>query len=204
MKEDFNNKVEEIDELVSEEVIEETPIIEEPFEYETEIPLPDEEDIPEEEQIQYSMTDLLDELTAERDEYKNKYLLALADFDNYKKRSKNAFTTFETAGMTKVLLSMFQVMDDFERAIKMNENNEDIESIKSGFELIYKRIMTSFESMNVKKIDTENQDFDTDYHEAVTMFDGTEEQKNKVVDCVQTGYTLNDKVIRHAKVVVGK
>lgn len=171
------------------------------------IPFPEEEcpvEVEDEMELgHHTFTALIDEIQAERDEYKNKYLLALADFDNYKKRMKSFIPSYETSGMTKVLLGMFQVMDDLERAIKMNKNNDDAESLKEGFELIYKKFISTLESMDVKMIDTDNVEFNTDYHEAVTMFAGTEEQKNKVVDCVQTGYTLKDKVIRHSKVVVG-
>lgn len=185
-----------LEEQITEEQIMEVPPIDEEALLDAGVSL-------EEMEEQYTFNDLVDELIEERDSYKNKYLLALADFDNYKKRIQNTMPTFEKSGMTKVLLSMFQIVDDLERAIKMNENNEDVESLKNGFELIYKKFISSFESLDVKMIETIDKDFDTDYHEAVTMFAGTEEQKNKVVDCVQTGYTLNDKVIRHAKVVVG-
>lgn len=185
-----------LEEQITEEQIMEVPPIDEEALLDAGVSL-------EEMEEQYTFNDLVDELIEERDSYKNKYLLALADFDNYKKRIQNMMPSFEKSGMTKVLLSMFQIVDDLERAIKMNENNEDVESLKNGFELIYKKFISSFESLDVKMIETVDKDFDTDYHEAVTMFAGTEEQKNKVVDCVQTGYTLNDKVIRHAKVVVG-
>lgn len=183
--------------------------VEEPWMDIQEVPVPESEDVYDEELNpedfgQPSITALIDELEAEKTEFKNKYLLALADFDNYKKRMQNIYPTYERSGMVKVLTGMFQIVDDLERAIKMNESNEDIESLKNGFELIYKKFMTTFETLGVKKIETEDTVFNTDYHEAVTLFPGSEEQKNMVVECMQTGYTLDDKVIRHSKVVVGQ
>ena len=100
---------------------------------------------------------------------------------------------------------MLPVIDDMERAIANSENTDDVDALKEGMKLIYQKTNKILESIGVKKINTENADFDTNYHEAVAMVPGMgDEKKGKVLDCVQAGYTLNDKVIRHAKVAVGQ
>ena len=98
---------------------------------------------------------------------------------------------------------MFPIIDDFERAIKTNENSEDIESLKNGYTILYDKFISVLNSIGIKKIDTTDAEFNTDYHEAVVSVPGNEENKNKVIECIETGYTYNDTVIRHAKVAVG-
>lgn len=148
--------------------------------------------------------DIIDDLTAQRDDYKDKYLRQVAELDNYKKRNTKDIKLMLHNTKCNVLTNVLNIVDDFENAIKMNKTNEDIESIKTGFDMIYNKFINTLNSLDVKKIETDGADFTTDYHEAVVMFDGTEEQHNKVIDCVQTGYMLGDTVLRHAKVVVGK
>ena len=98
---------------------------------------------------------------------------------------------------------MLPILDDFERALA--DKTEDSTAIKEGFELIYKKFLKVLENIGVKKIDTDGKDFNVDYHEAIAMVPGMgDDKKGKIIDCVQTGYTLNDKVIRHAKVAVGQ
>ena len=106
-------------------------------------------------------------------------------------------------GGEKTITAILPVLDDFERAIA--DTNSDAKAIREGMELIYKKFTKTLEGLGVKKIDTKDKDFDTDVMEAIAMVPGqSDDKKGKVIDCVQTGYTLNDKVIRHAKVAVGQ
>lgn len=137
---------------------------------------------------------------------KNDQILRLhAEFDNYRKRTlKEKMELTKSAGES-LLINILPVIDDFERAMKATENATEIEPVKEGIELIYKRF-TDFVRMNgVKEIDAKEKEFDTDLHEAITKIPSpTDDMKGKVVDVVQKGYTLNDKVIRFAKVVIGE
>lgn len=134
---------------------------------------------------------------------KDKYLRTLAEFDNYKKRTLKEKAELILNGSEKTVTAILPVLDDFERALK--DKSEDPKAIRKGVEMIFNKFEKALEGLGVKKIDTSDKDFDTDYHEAVAMVPGQpDEKKGKVIDCVQTGYTLNDKVIRHAKVAVGQ
>lgn len=134
---------------------------------------------------------------------KDKYLRTLAEFDNYKKRTLKEKAELILNGSEKTVTAILPILDDFERALK--DKSEDPKAIRKGVEMIFNKFEKALESLGVKKIDTADKDFDTDYHEAVAMVPGQpDEKKGKVIDCVQTGYTLNDKVIRHAKVAVGQ
>lgn len=134
---------------------------------------------------------------------KDKYLRTLAEFDNYKKRTLKEKAELILNGSEKTVTAILPVLDDFERALK--DKSEDPKAIRKGVEMIFNKFEKALEGLGVKKIDTADKDFDTDYHEAVAMVPGQpDEKKGKVIDCVQTGYTLNDKVIRHAKVAVGQ
>ncbi len=134
---------------------------------------------------------------------KDKYLRAIAEFDNYKKRTLKEKAELLLNGSEKTVTSILPVLDDFERALA--DNNDDPKAIKEGITLIYNKFIKTLETLGVKKIDTDGKDFDVDYHEAVAMVPGMgDDKKGKVIDCVQTGYQLNDKVIRHAKVAVGQ
>lgn len=136
---------------------------------------------------------------------KDKYLRSVAEFDNYRKRTLKEKTELILNGSEKAIQAFLPVIDDMERAIENSEKTEDIEVIKEGMRLIYQKTVKVMESLGVKKIDITDVDFNTDYHEAVAMVPGMEDdKKGKVLDCIQQGYTLNDKVIRHAKVAVGQ
>lgn len=134
---------------------------------------------------------------------KDKYLRTVAEFDNYKKRTLKEKAELILNGGEKTVTAILPVLDDFERALA--DKTEDAVAIKEGMELIFKKFVKSLESLGVKKIETEDKTFDVDFHEAIAMVPGVgDDKKGKVIDCVQTGYTLNDKVIRHAKVAVGQ
>lgn len=144
-----------------------------------------------------------EQLQQQVDELKDRYLREVAEFDNYKKRTLKEKAELILNGGEKTVTAILPVLDDFERALA--NNNEDAKTIKEGMELIYKKFVKSLESLGVKKIDTKDKDFTTDNMEAIAMVPGLgDDKKGKVVDCVQAGYTLNDKVIRHAKVAVGQ
>jgi molecular chaperone GrpE len=138
-------------------------------------------------------------------ELNDKNLRLMAEFDNYRKRTlKERMDLLKTAG-EKVLVDMLPLVDDFERGLKVMETSEDVQAVKDGVELIYSKFTAFLLQNGVKPIETENQTFDTQFHEAITTFPApSEELKGKIIDCVAKGYTLNDKVIRFAKVVVGE
>ena len=148
----------------------------------------------------------LDPLTAaqnEAEQWKDKYIRLVAEFENYKKRTLKEKSELILNGSEKTVAAILPILDDFERATA--DKTEDPQAIKEGFELIYKKFLKTLETLGVNKIETDNADFNVDYHEAIAMVPGMgDDKKGKVIDCVQTGYTLNDKVIRHAKVAVGQ
>jgi molecular chaperone GrpE len=147
--------------------------------------------------------DPLEKANKEIADLKDKYLRILAEFDNYKKRTLKEKAELILNGSEKTVVAVLPVLDDFERALK--DKSEDPKAIKEGVKMIFNKFVKALESLGVKKIDTQDKDFDTDFHEAVAMVPGMgDDKKGKVIDCVQTGYTLNDKVIRHAKVAVGQ
>lgn len=139
------------------------------------------------------------------EEQKDKYLRLSAEFDNYRKRTMKEKSELILNGGEKSLSSILPVVDDFERAIKTMETATDVQAVKEGVELIYNKFMATLAQNGVKVIETKDQPLNTDYHEAIAVIPApSEAQKGKILDCVQTGYTLNDKVLRHAKVVVGE
>jgi len=148
----------------------------------------------------------LDPLAAaqnDAEQWKDKYIRLVAEFDNYKKRTLKEKSELILNGSEKTVAAILPILDDFERATA--DKTEDPQAIKEGYELIYKKFLKALETLGVNKIKTDNADFDVDYHEAIAMVPGMgDDKKGKVIDCVQTGYTLNDKVIRHAKVAVGQ
>ena len=147
----------------------------------------------------------LEDAQAVIEEQKDKYLRLSAEFDNYRKRTMKEKAELILNGGEKSISSILPVIDDFERAIKTMETAKDVKAVKEGVELIYNNFMAVMAQNGVKVIETKDQPLDTDYHEAIAVIPApSEEQKGKILDCVQTGYTLNDKVIRHAKVVVGE
>lgn len=138
-------------------------------------------------------------------ELKDKYLRSVAEFDNYRKRTLKEKAELILNGGEKTISAILPVLDDMERAIANGEKTEDPKVLREGMELIYAKFQKVLEGLGVKKIDTEDADFDTDVHEAVAMVPGMgDNKKGKVLDCIQTGYMLNEKVIRHAKVAVGQ
>ncbi len=147
----------------------------------------------------------LAELTERCADLADKNLRMMAEFDNFRRRTaKEKIELQKTAG-ERIFTDMLPLVDDFERAKAAMQQTEDIESIRQGIDLIYNKFITFLEKNDVKQIDTTDADFDTDFHEAITQFPApTPEQKGKVIDCTQKGYTLGEKVIRYAKVVVGE
>ncbi len=135
----------------------------------------------------------------------DKYLRLSAEFDNYRKRTlKEKMELTKSAG-EQILVNILPVMDNFERAMKSVEDAKDIEAVKEGIMHIYKNFAEFLKQNGVAEIDSSNAVFDTDLHEALTKIPApSEELKGKVVDCIEKGYKLNDKVIRYAKVVVGE
>jgi molecular chaperone GrpE len=144
-------------------------------------------------------------LEKELAEQKDKFLRLFAEFDNYKKRNaKERIELFATAGK-EIIVEFLPILDDFERAIKSNENSEDLSSVKEGMLLIFDKMNKSFEKKGVRKINAKGETFNPDLHEAITEIPVNDEsQKGIVIDEVECGYTLNDKIIRYSKVVVGK
>lgn len=153
-------------------------------------------------------TEQVDELTKLQEELSNmkdKYLRLSAEFDNYRKRTMKEKAELILNGGEKSISSILPIVDDFERALKNMETAEDVAAVREGVELIYNKFMTVLGQNGVKAIETKEQPLNTDFHEAIAVIPApAEELKGKILDCVQTGYTLNDKVIRHAKVVVGE
>ena len=147
----------------------------------------------------------LEKANAEIEDQKDKYLRLSAEFDNYRKRTMKEKAELILNGGEKSISSILPIVDDFERALKNMETATDVAAVKEGVELIYNKFMTVLGQNGVKVIETKEQPLDTDYHEAIAVILAPDEAlKGKILDCVQTGYTLNDKVIRHAKVVVGE
>lgn len=144
-------------------------------------------------------------LKEEVEEWKKKYLYQAAEFDNYKKRTLREKADLIKTAAERTITDILPILDDMERAMANMDKAHDLESLKKGVELVFTKLNKALEKQGLKKIETKDQDFNTDFHEAIAMIDApTKEQKGKVVDCVQNGYTLNDKVIRPAKVAVGK
>jgi molecular chaperone GrpE len=157
------------------------------------------EEAPEEEK------DPLEAAQEEIAELKDKYLRQIAEFDNYRKRTLKERAELILNGGEKVITSLLPVLDDMERALESGRKTDDPQILREGMELIYNKLEKVLEQNGVSKIDTTNADFDTDIHEAVAMVPGmSDDKKGKVIDCLATGYKLNDKVIRHAKVAVGQ
>ena len=147
----------------------------------------------------------LKEALAQIEDQKDKYLRLSAEFDNYRKRTVKEKAELILNGGEKSIKSILPVIDDMERALTTMETATDVNAVKEGVELIYNKFLSILSQDGVKVIEPKDQPLDTDYHEAIAVIPApTEEQKGKILDCVQTGYTLNGKVIRHAKVVVGE
>lgn len=147
----------------------------------------------------------LEEANKTIEDQKDKHLRLSAEFDNYRKRTMKEKAELILNGGEKTISSILPVVDDFERALKNMETATDVAAVKEGVELIYNKFMSVLAQDGVKVIETKEQPLDTDYHEAIAVIPAPDPAlKGKILDCVQTGYMLNDKVIRHAKVVVGE
>ncbi|MGM9713313.1 MAG: nucleotide exchange factor GrpE [Prevotella sp.] len=149
--------------------------------------------------------DPLEKALSDIEELKTQMLYKQAEFDNFRKRTMKEKAELILNGGEKTVKAILPVLDDFERAMTQAEKTDDVAAIKEGMVLIYKKFMKILEGQGVQKIDTNDAEFNTDFHEAVALVPGMgDDKKGRVIDCVQTGYTLNDKVIRHAKVAVGQ
>jgi molecular chaperone GrpE len=147
----------------------------------------------------------LEEAQAAIADAKDKYLRLSAEFDNYRKRTLKEKAELIKNGAEKTLTAILPVLDDLERAVKTADASEETKAMREGVELIFNKFVKVLNQEGLQKIETEGQAFDTDYHEAIALIPAqSEDQKNQILDCVQTGYTLNEKVIRHAKVVVAQ
>ena len=136
---------------------------------------------------------------------KDQILRQMAEFDNYRKRTLKEKAELILNGAEKTLSALLPILDDLERAEKNIKQNANLTTLKEGVDLVFKKFRDTLEKQGLKAIETKDKDFNTDFHEAVAMVPvPNDKQKGKVIDCVQTGYTLNDKVIRHAKVAVGQ
>ena len=139
------------------------------------------------------------------EEQHDKYLRLSAEFDNYRKRTMKEKAELIKNGGEKTISAILPILDDLERAVKTSETSDDVKAMREGIELIYNKFLKVLNQEGLQKIETDGKDFDTDYHEAIALVPApSEEQKGKILDCVQTGYKLNDKVIRHAKVGVAQ
>ncbi|MBO6098542.1 MAG: nucleotide exchange factor GrpE [Prevotella sp.] len=147
--------------------------------------------------------DPLEAAKAEIEELKKQALYKQAEFENFRKRTLKEKADLILAGGEKAITAILPVLDDFERALA--DKSDDANAIREGMELIFQKFQKTLESLGVKKIETDGADFNVDYHESIALVPGMgEDKKGKVIDCVQTGYTLNDKGIRFAKVAVGQ
>ena len=187
--------------LKNEEVMEETAQAEENQQEETA-----QEEAPAAEQtVEEQLANMLEEAQQMVREEKDKYLRLSAEFDNYRKRTLKEKAELIKNGGEKTLTAILPVLDDFERALKNLESSEETKAMKEGVELIFCKFQKILGQEGLQKIETEGQAFDTDFHEAIALIPApSEDLKGKILDCVQTGYMLNEKVIRHAKVAVAQ
>lgn len=139
------------------------------------------------------------------EEQKDKYLRLSAEFDNYRKRTMKEKAELIKNGGEKAIAAVLPILDDLERALANMQQADDVKAMYEGIDLIYQKFLKNLNQEGLEKMSPIGEAFDTDFHEAVALIPAQEEeQKGKVLDCVQTGYKLNDKVIRHAKVVVAQ
>ncbi|MBQ8888629.1 MAG: nucleotide exchange factor GrpE [Bacteroidaceae bacterium] len=200
MSKEKNQPMEE-EALKNEELTEETSQTEENLQEET----PQEEAPATEKSVEEQLADMLAEAQQMVNEEKDKYLRLSAEFDNYRKRTLKEKAELIKNGAEKTLTAILPVLDDFERALKNMEASEETKAMKEGVELIFSKFQKILGQEGLQKIETEGKDFDTDFHEAIALIPApSEDVKGKILDCVQTGYMLNEKVIRHAKVAVAQ
>ena len=162
-------------------------------------------------EVKQEAQEVENQATEEVNEWEKKYkdlndshLRLMADFDNYRKRTiKEKADLIKNAG-ERIITDFLPIVDNFERALESMKTAEDVDAVRQGVELIYNQVMSMLKSNSVAVIETENAPFDTEFHEAITTIPApTPELKDKIVDCTTKGYTMNEKVIRHSKVVVG-
>lgn len=147
----------------------------------------------------------IEELEASLEKEKKEYLFLMAEFDNFRKRTIKEKSELIKNAAEAVLKGLLPIVDDFERGLNATENVEDPAAVREGMELIYQKLVKYLEKNGVKAIDPEDREFDTNRHEAISAVPVQDEaQKGKILDTVEKGYMLNDKVLRHAKVVVGQ
>lgn len=166
---------------------------------------PDEGDKAEEQPAkEMSVEDKLAAAETKVAELQDKYLRQVAEFDNYRKRTIKEKAELILNGAEKTITVILPILDDMERALKNMDKMEDVAAVKEGVDLIFQKFVKILGEQGVKKIETENADFNTDLHEAIAQVPApSDEMKGKIIDCVKTGYTLNEKVIRHSQVAVG-
>lgn len=166
---------------------------------------PDEGDKAEEQPAkEMSVEDKLAAAETKVAELQDKYLRQVAEFDNYRKRTIKEKAELILNGAEKTITAILPILDDMERALKNMDKMEDVAAVKEGVDLIFQKFVKILGEQGVKKIETENADFNTDLHEAIAQVPApSDEMKGKIFDCVKTGYTLNEKVIRHSQVAVG-
>lgn len=194
MKPDNNMKEEE--KTSQEEKIQEEPIVNAAEE--------NKEDKSESAEKEETLEDKLSAAEAKVAELQDKYLRQVAEFDNYRKRTLKEKAELILNGGEKTITAILPILDDMERALKNMDKAQDVPAVKEGVELIFQKFIKILGEQGVKKIETEMADFNTDLHEAIAQIPAaSDDQKGKVIDCVKTGYTLNEKVIRHAQVAVG-
>ena len=193
MKEEEKINQEEVENLENEEQQENTVADNSSNNEEAEAPAEEEEKDP------------LEKALEEIEQLKTQMLYKTAEFDNYRKRTLKEKAELILNGGEKAVSAILPIIDDMERAIENGAKTDDIAVVREGMELIYNKMMKTLEGLGVKDIETENAEFNTDVHEALAMVPGMgDDKKGKVIDCLQKGYQLNDKVIRHAKVAVGQ
>ena len=155
--------------------------------------------------VEEQLANMLGEAQQMVSEERDKYLRLSAEFDNYRKRTLKEKAELIKNGAEKTLTAILPVLDDFERALKNMEASEETKAMKEGVELIFNKFQKILGQEGLQKIETEGKDFDVDFHEAIALIPApSEDLKGKILDCVQTGYMLNEKVIRHSKVAVAQ
>ncbi|MBQ7989411.1 MAG: nucleotide exchange factor GrpE [Bacteroidaceae bacterium] len=167
---------------------------------ETEAQAEDKEETPKESTVEEQLEKAREEIS----ELNDSLLRKMAEFDNYRKRTLKEKTELILNGGKKTITAILPVLDDMERAMKNMQTATDVAAVLEGVELIYKKFISILEHQGVKAIDTKDADFNVDLHEAIAQLPApNSEMKGKIIDCTLTGYTMNEKVIRHAQVVVG-
>ena len=188
--------------IENEETLNEEPVAETDKEAEASEDIENSENFKEAEEEE---SDPLEKAQKEIEELKTQMLYKVAEFDNYRKRTLKERAELILNGGEKFITAILPIIDDMERAIENGTKTDDPEVLREGMNLIHQKFIKTLEAQGVSTIETENADFDTDVHEAVAMVPGMgDDKKGKVIDCLQAGYQLNDKVIRHAKVAVGQ